>query len=536
MKHQRPLYSKYSCDDKLGIYSNPYLPKNNYEYRKILSNVKSKYMDDYNTSKKFSKYSEEKKFNNLLTNYYQDYNILKTKYNFTEEDNEEPNDYNITDEEYFNKRQNVEKIFSGDLYDIQDFNFEVTDNLLMELPKENNYSLIKNTQIKEDYDFRLQGFNKNNKYFVPNDEKIVDEENDNENEFDENNNNINININNINNNEYEDQDKVNIKAENNNINNNNNEIIIDNNNNISEENNNNINNNVSEEEKSIDYLDNDEQFNLKNNENYLILNQPNKNGDLPLFSDIISSDFYDNYRVPFYENPENIVAEEENVVKPKEEENSELDLKKTQKMEKYLIKTIPDDKNVIILENKNEENLKFEDIIDGNFQGNYIIPEYIIPNDIKKEMEEEQKKEEENKNIYNENAKVDYNNINNNNENAENDNMKSDNLPVMNDLIKSDNEENKVNNDNMEQNNDENKLQENNDNNKEQENNDNNMIEPEIKDAEKKEEKIVNKEPEKIEKERESYIDEDDQFEKIDVDGLENLDEDDDKKYDDFEA
>ena len=533
MKHQRPLYSKYSCDDKLGIYSNPYLPKNNYEYRKILSNVKSKYMDDYNTSKKFSKYSEEKKFNSLLTNYYQDYNILKTKYNFADEDNEEQNDYNITDEEYLNKRQNVEKIFSGDLFDIQDINFDVTDNLLMELPKDNNYSLIKNTQIKEDYDFRLQGFNKNNKYFVPNEEKIVDEENDNENEFDENNNNINININHVNNNEYEDQDKVNIKAENN-INNNNNEIIIDNNNDNISENNNNINNNISEEEKSIDYLDNDEQFNLKNNENYLILNQPNKNGDLPLFSDIISSDYYDNYRVPFYENPENIVAEEENVVKPKEEENSELDLKKTQKMEKYLIKTIPDDKNVIILENKNEENLKFEDIIDGNFQGNYIIPEYIIPNDIKKEMEEEQKKEQENKNIYNENAKVDYNNINNNNnEYEEKNNMNSNNLPVMNDLIKSDNEENKVNNDNMEQNNDENKLQENNDNNKEQENNDNNMIEPEIKDAEKKEEKIVNKEPEKIEKERESYIDEDDQFEKIDVD---NLDEDDDKKYDDFEA
>ena len=189
MKHQRPLYSKYSCDDKLGIYSNPYLPKNNYEYRKILSNVKSKYMDDYNTSKKFSKYSEEKKFNSLLTNYYQDYNILKTKYNFVDEDNEEQNDYNITDEEYLNKRQNVEKIFSGDLFDIQDINFDVTDNLLMELPKDNNYSLIKNTQIKEDYDFRLQGFNKNNKYFVPNEEKIEDEENDNENEFDENNNN-----------------------------------------------------------------------------------------------------------------------------------------------------------------------------------------------------------------------------------------------------------------------------------------------------------------------------------------------------------
>ena len=114
---------------------------------------------------------------------------------------------------------------------------------------------------------------------------------------------------------------------------------------MSENNNNNTNKNneinTIEEKEQIGYIEDDTQFNLKNNENYLILNQPNKNGDLPLFSDIISSDFYDNYRVPFYENPENIVAEEENVVKPKEEENSELDLKKTQKMEKYLIKTIP---------------------------------------------------------------------------------------------------------------------------------------------------------------------------------------------------
>ena len=191
MRQQRPLYSKYSCDDKLDIYSNPQVPKSNYQYRKVLANVKSKYMDDYNTSKKMSKYSEEKKFNNLLTSYYQDYNVLKTKYNFYEENEGDSNEYNITDEEFNMKRNNIEKIFSSDLFDAQDLNFDFTDNLLNELPKENNYSLIKNTQIKEDYDFRLQGFNKSNKYFVQNEEKIEDEEN--ENEFDEkNNNNINI--------------------------------------------------------------------------------------------------------------------------------------------------------------------------------------------------------------------------------------------------------------------------------------------------------------------------------------------------------
>ena len=519
MKQQRLLFSKYYCDNKLGIYSSQ--PMNNKQYKKMISNAKSKYMDDYISSHKMSRYTQEKNFNNLLSNYYSDFNKLKNKYNFSEEEDPEKKELEVSEEDYIIKRQNIDKIFSTDFFDMKELNFDVTDNLINEFPKENNYSLIKNTQIKDDYDSRIQGFLKNKKYLIPNNEKITDEEMENFNEKEENNDN---------------DENINLNAQNeiNEINNKNNKNEE---NNLSENNNTNKNNEINtiEEKEQIGYIEDESQFNLKNNENYLILNQPNKNGDLPLFSDIISSDYYDNYRVPFYENPENIVAEEENVVKPKEEENSELDLKKTQKMEKYLIKTIPDNKNEIIQENKNEENLKFEDIIDGNFQGNYIIPEYIIPNDIKKEMEEEQKKEEENKNIYNENAKIDYNNINNN-ENAENDNMKSDNLPVMNDLIKSDNEENKVNNDNMEQNNDDNKIQENNDNNKIEENNDNNMIEPEIKDAEKKEEKIVNKEPEKIEKERESYIDEDDQFEKIDVDGLENLDEDDDKKYDDFEA
>ena len=65
---QSHIYSKYSCDDKLNIYSNP--PMNYSAYKKRLLNTKSRYMDDYkNSTARISKYNEEKNFNNLLTNY-----------------------------------------------------------------------------------------------------------------------------------------------------------------------------------------------------------------------------------------------------------------------------------------------------------------------------------------------------------------------------------------------------------------------------------------------------------------------------------
>ena len=43
------------------------LPLILYKYKKAISGVRSKYMQDYNESKRISKYSEEKQFNNLLS-------------------------------------------------------------------------------------------------------------------------------------------------------------------------------------------------------------------------------------------------------------------------------------------------------------------------------------------------------------------------------------------------------------------------------------------------------------------------------------
>ena len=257
-------------------------PINKREYKKRIAKVKSKYMDDYKNSNKKSKYIEEKYFNNLLTTYYEDYNKLKNKYNFKDQTDFESNNIDIDEKEYSIKKQNMNKLFSLDLFDIQDINFDFSDNLISNLSNDNQNTLLKTTQNKEDYNFRLQGFIKNKKNIIINEEKLEDEE----------------------------EDKVNIKAKN----------SEDLKNNTSENNINNIAINENEEKESIGYIEDNQQF-KENNNNYLKLNQ--KNEDLPLFSDIISSNYNKNYKVPIYENNENEIIKKSKEDFKKKVENEE---------------------------------------------------------------------------------------------------------------------------------------------------------------------------------------------------------------------
>ena len=519
---QSHIYSKYSCDDKLNIYSNP--PMNYSAYKKRLLNTKSRYMDDYkNSTARISKYNEEKNFNNLLTNYYEDYNKIKNKYNLTEE--EDTKNYEISDEEFMIKKQNLKKLFNTDVLDIQDFNFDLTDNLINELPKENNYSLLKNTQIKEDYEFRLQNSNKNDKFSIPNEEKIEDEENENED---------NLNNNDINNINNEIEDNVNIKRESNN------DIILESANKEKENNNNNISendnkDNINEEEnKSIEYLENPEQFNLENNENYLILNQQNLDDDLPLFNDIISYNYNKNYRVPFYEFPETHLIEGEKIKKKEGEEEGGYsdfekngdnnnkqegysDFEKKEKKENVDINNEGGDK-LILENNNNNENIKLEDVIKSDFNGDYKIPEYKIPDNLKKEIEK-QKTEEENDNnkfIIEENKKS---NILANSNN--------DNLKIMDDIIKKEDNEGEFVEVTDIKKKEEEKVEET----KVIKNKESIEAEMNKNEEEPKNENVNKNQENKIDDKNE---DEEDQFEKIDVDGLD--DDEDDKKYNDFDG
>ena len=244
MKNKKKLYYKYNCYKKLDIYLNPLHKSQN---KKKISKLASKNNKDVMNKPKKSKYNNEKGKENLLKNY----ELNK-------------NNYDINKEEFLIKRQNIDKLFLADYVNVQDLNFNMTDNLINELSKEkniiNDFSLIKNKQIKDDYDMRLQEFYKNKEYITPN----------------ENNFNLQIEKNNINNNYI------------------NNEIKFI-------ENYNRFNHEIQLVENK-NYMNDLSQFFLKNNENYLIQNQLYliKNNS-PLYSDNISSDFGGNVNLPFYE-------------------------------------------------------------------------------------------------------------------------------------------------------------------------------------------------------------------------------------------
>ena len=401
---------KYNLDDKSDMFSE--IPKKNSEYKKRLLNVKSKYMDDYNNSNKTSKYMEDRHFNNILETYFEDYNKIKDKFGFRNNEEKDKKDFanikvGIDETEYLEKKESFKQIFSQDLFYIQDFNFDVCDNLINDLPKDNNNSLLKTIQTKEDYELRLQGFPKNKKNEIQEEENTGIKE------------------------EKSEENKINLNSENN------------------KELNNEINNN-NEVKNSINNIEDNKQ--IKDKDNDIKLTQPKLEGD---------------------------------------------------------------DENLIILENKNNDYMKFEDIIKYDFEKDYKIPEYKIPNKIKLEIENQKKEEEKQKLIYEENK--------NNNiiippkENDNND------LKTTNDLIKNDNN-----------NNNEGGLIKSDDN-----NNDLNMKKEPVNEESKNEEKINN-----IPEENKNNFDEnnnfkkdkDEQFDEIDVNDLKEIedDEDENKKYNDF--
>ena len=340
MRNKNNLYSRnYFNYEQLNEYSDVG-EINNKEYKKKLRNVKPRYLEIFKNKNKRSKFMEDKYFNSLMTSYIEDYNKLKNKYHFKDDEDMKNANIEIDKKDYDLKKQDINKIFSGNILDIKDFNFDICDNLINEIPKDDNITLLKSTQNKEDYEYRLQGIAKNKK------NETLKEENE--------------------------EDMVNIKGKDSGnliINGkdkkdkNNNDVK--NNKNIINENNMNDNNEDNKAKESEVYIENDAQF--KENDNYLKLNQQKLDDDLPLLYDILSSNYNKNYKIPFYEH------EKDETLKKSEDNYSDFE------KEKILEKA---DENHIILINENKENMKFEDIISSDFDNDYKIPEYKVINSI----------------------------------------------------------------------------------------------------------------------------------------------------------
>ena len=341
MRNKNNLYSRnYFNYEQLNEYSDVG-EINNKEYKKKLRNVKPRYLEIFKNKNKRSRFMEDKYFNNLMTSYIEDYNKLKNKYHFKDDEDMKNTNIEIDKKDYDLKKQDINKIFSGNILDIKDFNFDICDNLINDMPKDDNITLLKSTQNKEDYEYRLQGIAKNKK------NETLKEENEEEDM-------VNIKGKDSGNLVINGKDKKDIK---------NNDVK--NNKNIINENNMNDNNEDNKAKESEVYIENDAQF--KENDNYLKLNQQKLDDDLPLLYDILSSNYNKNYKIPFYEH------EKDETLKKSEDNYSDFE------KEKILEKA---DENHIILINENKENMKFEDIISSDFDNDYKIPEYKVINSI----------------------------------------------------------------------------------------------------------------------------------------------------------
>jgi len=133
MKTKKDFFYKYYLNDEQSNEYPDFQPINKKEYKRKIQNVKSRYMEDYKKNNKGSKYMEDKYFNNLMKSYLEDYNKLKNKYKFKDDEDQKNINIEIDEKDYDLKKQDIKQIFSGDLLDIQDFNFDVCDKLINDL-------------------------------------------------------------------------------------------------------------------------------------------------------------------------------------------------------------------------------------------------------------------------------------------------------------------------------------------------------------------------------------------------------------------
>ena len=467
------LYSKYYCDNKLKIYTDA--PLNNYQYQKMIENAKPRYMNDYYNTPKFNRRKDEKSFNNLLNSYYSDYKKLKNKYNFIEDEQnqedytEEQNNNYIDYEEFQIKKRNIYSLFLSDTINIDDINFDLTDNLINNMYDKRKETLLKNTQTNNDYNLRINAKNYDPKYYQ---NKVID------------------------NNNKDKKDEENKDSENNEDN-----VIIDEN--KSEE-------NIKDE---VLYLDEEK---IKNKDDDFLVLKYNKNNteDLPLLEDIINNEYNEIYKPPIYDIPE---IEKEKTKKKEKKEKKEKKLKKVDKLKEfqdniinnnyplfeklinpyYPTNYIPssnfplqdeekieddreendeekkdeedeyndfdrsndenkdEDENEYINDeedesylklinnqdiNRNEDLVMFDNIIANNFDGNYKIPTYKIPYNLKNEIEKEEQKLRKEKEEYNKNKNQNIVNISENGELKKlNEIIKDEEKPKVEDIINANN-------------------------------------------------------------------------------------------------
>ena len=459
-----------SFHEKKTIYTGG--PVNRGFYERNLLKARPVYLNNCcKTPKYFYRRKQDRAFNQLINNYFEDYNKFQKAHKFIQKKQYKREESEIDYNQYGLKRKNLSVMFfKYELMNNEDkeFNFELTDELIESMNNGKDDTLIKTTQIKNDYEKRLNG----NKRREPQ---------------------YNNFINNIEDNKDKDKvedinklkrEKVQFKEE------------ISSGDQSSQIKNKSKTIKKKEEEENIFYLDNGD---LIIDDNYLeFSNNIYLDKNSPLLKDIINSNFKDDYTVPEYNIPQSAVDKKEKEKQKKEEIENLIKEQKDHDLNKYeggelkrfqdmIIsnkypqfeqltnpyyptdyvpppcfpkmpedeeeeerdeeegyndfgfnenenkKTIEEDENALkLLSNEiaNDEYPMFEHLIRNDFKGKYVPPTYKIPSNIQKDIEKEKEQKEKQKEDYERNKRLNVsNNINRYNEEQ---------LKMMDDILKDD--------------------------------------------------------------------------------------------------
>ena len=383
-------------------------PVNQGFYKRNCVRAKKLYMDEYDRLKQqINKRREDREFNEMLSNYYNDFNELTKKHPFLHTDYNKSKESESIDLNYFElKKKNINALFFKYDNTEDDFNFDITDELINSMNKGDNKSMLNSFEIKEDYKKRLDHHkikeimsnnDKDNKLNDNNDNKYTAESN------------INLSIISENNRSKKDNRKIDTPVEKKEKNDNQNEIIIENyppKNNIDETNN---------KQKNNELVNTKENIILKSvkeeSENQLIRYKKYlKDNMYPLFEDILNPYKETNYI------PLTYIFEEQKL------ENSIKDSNKISQYNDFLlgeeiIKEEEDENNSKTSKNNKIENSQIpmvDNIINKNSNFENQIPQYNDFLNVPTNGKEEKKEDDYENEKFDEDIDNSINNINKN--------------------------------------------------------------------------------------------------------------------------
>ena len=175
----------YNFKNKNKLKSYEDIPVNQGFYNQNLLRAKKLYLTEYDRIKQqINKRREDYEFQKVLSNYYNDFNKLSKKHPYLNlnkcEKYDDPKDQNEIDfNQYEIKKKNINALFFKYDNKEDELNFDITDELIESMNDGDNKTLLNCFEIKEDYKRRLALNKMNNINDISNDNLLSEQKNEN---------------------------------------------------------------------------------------------------------------------------------------------------------------------------------------------------------------------------------------------------------------------------------------------------------------------------------------------------------------------